>query len=711
VKKGKAVSYHWMVLGLAVFILLACSTFSGMETPLPSDTANTHMENATSTKTLAAATAPTLPLTPTPTLTTTPLHWSWTQKNSGQIMPRDVVTAIVFDPDSENVMYVGTENSGIYKSLDGGKSWQAINQGLAGLSIDSLVINPKNSQILYAGVISSGVYKTSDGGTTWIPIHNGMGDIWYSPPSQVTISQQIPEILYYIDGENTYRSMNGGESWDLVEIDCPFSIGSLVISPKDSDVLFATSTSVKEKCQTGVYKSTDGGTTWSLVLPTDGIGGKSLYISGNGKYVYARANGNQFFGSTDEGTSWEKLPLRISNMNIYESCAISPQNSELIMCAGGYEQVFTSRNAGKSWIPSFPRSISAIAFKPGTQEIIMVGDKGSYADEGGRRNGLWESVNGGISWTDRSLGMGNVRFELQKNLSNEIMYLHEMRRDWWGSFNEKSYLYYSLDDGVNITAVNKLGAALALDADGKTLYRLGMSPTEAIIRSPDKGNNWYATKNPDRSNTYGSPVGIEAHPYVSGLIFAFFTRFNVASGVTVFTSWDMGRTWDAVLPSNLDVYLGGSISTAFHEGTDGYLLFHHSSLFRTKDTGRSWYECTKPSWNGNVVAVDPREALHVFLGTYNQGIFTSQDGCKSWIASNAGLDSLLIHDIAIDPNNPDLVYAGTDSGVYVSFTAGEIWQRIHSDLPGMTVVYSVLVDAKSNVFIATPSGVYQLDQL
>ncbi len=107
--------------------------------------------------------------------------------------------------------------------------------------------------------------------------------------------------------------------------------------------------------------------------------------------------------------------------------------------------------------------------------------------------------------------------------------------------------------------------------------------------------------------------------------------------------------------------------------------------------------------------VDPRDANHLVLATRGDGVIISDDGCDSWQSSNIGLGSLFVNTIAFDPNNPDIIYASTDGGVYVSFNDGETWGQVNDGLLGATVVYSIVVDPQSNVYAATPYGIFRLE--
>jgi photosystem II stability/assembly factor-like uncharacterized protein len=111
----------------------------------------------------------------------------------------------------------------------------------------------------------------------------------------------------------------------------------------------------------------------------------------------------------------------------------------------------------------------------------------------------------------------------------------------------------------------------------------------------------------------------------------------------------------------------------------------------------------------NDLAVDPNDNNHLLIATSGKGILMSLDGCKSWNPINEGIGSLFANTVAFDPTNTDTVYAGTDGGAYVSFDSGQTWSVINDGLLGATVVYSIVVDKDSNVYAATPYGIFTLE--
>ena len=100
----------------------------------------------------------------------------------------------------------------------------------------------------------------------------------------------------------------------------------------------------------------------------------------------------------------------------------------------------------------------------------------------------------------------------------------------------------------------------------------------------------------------------------------------------------------------------------------------------------------------------------IYLATQGGGILVSRDDCKSGTASNTGLGNLYVNTVAVDPNNPETVYAGTEVGAYVSYDSGQIWGAINDGLVNSTIIYTLIVDRGSNVFAATPFGVFKLEE-
>jgi photosystem II stability/assembly factor-like uncharacterized protein len=141
-----------------------------------------------------------------------------------------------------------------------------------------------------------------------------------------------------------------------------------------------------------------------------------------------------------------------------------------------------------------------------------------------------------------------------------------------------------------------------------------------------------------------------------------------------------------------------------------YAIGRYHQSYST-DNGKTWQACGEDvttARSDSRLALDT-QGLRLYLATPGNGVLVSTDKCGSWQASNNGLGNLFVNTVAIDPNNSDVLYAGTDGGAYVSFDGGGTWGEVNDGLIGSTVVYSIAVDKDSNVYAATPYGVFTLE--
>jgi tetratricopeptide (TPR) repeat protein len=146
------------------------------------------------------------------------------------------------------------------------------------------------------------------------------------------------------------------------------------------------------------------------------------------------------------------------------------------------------------------------------------------------------------------------------------------------------------------------------------------------------------------------------------------------------------------------------------EGQTVYAIGQTHQAYST-DNGVTWQACGQDviaSRSDARLSLDTQRS-RLYLATPSQGVMVSTDNCQSWQQSNSGLSNLFVNTLAIDPNNPKIVYTGTDGGAYITYDAGQTWGQINDGLLGATVVYSIAVDKDSNVYAATPYGIFKLE--
>ena len=680
-----------------IVLIIVTLTINGC-TPSPSPTLQPiKTETATQVSTPPPGPAKTAPGTVTFTPTPTAIPLSWTQVNEVQFIQRDRVTAIAIDPGNMEVMYVGTKNSGVYKSTDGGTSWRPIDNGLnVDLSIRQLLIDPQDPQIIYALQSWGLLYKTLNGGEEWYLLNMDTN----IRPSWLIMDPKDSRHLFAQAGGFIFASSDAGETWTETkdQSSCPENIISIAIDPIDSQIFYSSNAFHNNEaglCPRGLYKSSDAGWTWTfqgemvnsygwfpadqLVVGLDEAGGKMIYVR-TGSVVQ----------SSDGGKSWvAKIPY--TNC---DSLYVDPNDLTTVYCSwmrttdGGWSwHMIDLRGQNQSGMSGPVDIISAFSLSPDGSRLFL------------GTEGLLVSTDGGATWNERSNGLGGMRVTLLlDHSSSPALYLSENGRsqetgtDWGYEIR----FHRSTDGGRNWEQIEVPGRSLDFDADGKMIYSVG---SEVLSRSSDGGQTWV-----QKGGQLSGRI-LTTHPFKPGFLYA--DMNNVLQ-----ISKDGGQTWQEA--SLIRTIRTGELSGAdllFSQANTAYLFFpiySDKDIYISNDDGMTWKNCTSFETLPRAGLVDPRDSSRLIFGTNGAGILISHDGCQSWEQSNAGLGNLSINALAYDPNNPDTLYAGTDGGVYISFDGGETWSPINNGLTGVPVVYSIIVDLQSNVIMATPGGIFQL---
>jgi photosystem II stability/assembly factor-like uncharacterized protein len=625
--------------------------------------------------------------TPLPSLTTmpTPIPLAWSRLNSGQFLRRDPITAIVMDPNDAGVMYIGTKNAGIYKSIDGGVSWQPIHNGMGRAVIYTLILDPRDSNILYATTRLGGVFKTIDGGQTWHAVNTGINIKLNEWVSIIVMDAQNSQHLFFTQADAIYETQNGGLSWQLVKDwqgkNCPTSFVGLVLDPSNGSSVFIADWGLNN-CQAGVYKSLDGGRTWTMTSFRSGpqeIQWNSFWIEPkNGKTLFISSAG-KLWVSIDNGDNWTE-----SYSKSCDALSFDSQDPLINYCTEG-NSVRKTMDGGKQWGADISFELgstesSFIAISPQNRNTLFWGS-----------SGLAISSDGGNTWEKLGSGLAGIKWELKTSpLSSQVLISHDA-----------NIFYLSKDGGQNWEMIGK-GRGLIFDSSGINLYSLVDNGNLAI--STNDGKSWDQLSLPVPNSQ-----AVAVHPFNPNRIYAIIGK---PSPVELYYSDTLGKDWLS--------------STGMHDLGDPRLFFDHDQgnrvyavgdllLAYSNDAGLTWIKCGDfpMLWSSTSelrAAVDFNNSNHLLVATRGNGIVTSLDGCKSWQTSNTGLDSLFVNTISIDPNQPETMYAASDGGAYVSYDGGSSWNQINDGLLGATVVYSIVVDKDSNVYASTPYGIFKLEE-
>ncbi|TET83713.1 MAG: tetratricopeptide repeat protein, partial [Anaerolineales bacterium] len=489
----------------------------------------------------------------------TPIPLAWARLSSGQAFSRDTITAIVINPDDPGILYVGTENAGIYKSINGGVSWKSVNSGLGRASIDTLVIDALDPRVLYAGTFDAGVYKTTDSGETWHEANKGINLHGWEWTSIVRIDPQDDQHLYYTHGSSIYESLDGGGSW--IQVWTPsctrLFLTSLVLHPSDNRTLFAGGwTGGEGPCDEGVYISQDGGQTWTISGLQMGINFGSLQIdSQEGNFLFASTRDDGLYGSSDGGNTWDRL------LNYTCSAfAFSPDEATVAYCVTGHNLLRTA-DGGQSWHEVTRHEwgeTRAMLLSPHTPGTLFVGG-----------HGLYLSVDDGSSWIERNSGLGAGYLEMRIDPTNTSTLYVEMT---------DQRLYQSSDSGRSWKSIARWGLGLALDASSGTLYRSG---GDSINRSRDNGETWERVELPE-----GFVEDVEANPVQSGVVYGVGQCGDSHEHCFLISS-DGGNSWQIAI--NQEV-VGDRIVVDPNQEQRVYVVSSRN-VYRSNDGGETWGSC------------------------------------------------------------------------------------------------------------------------
>jgi photosystem II stability/assembly factor-like uncharacterized protein len=633
---------------------------------------------------------------------------------------------IAIAPSDPAVVWVGTGEpnnrqssswgDGIYKSLDAGKTWQ--NMGLrATLHIGRIVIHPKNPEVVYAAALGHlwgpnperGVYKTTDGGKTWnqvlkINADTGVSDIAMDPESPDTLYAAAYERRRTPFGFNgggpdggIYKTVDGGATWKKLTKGLPYENGGdvgrigLDIYRKDSNIVYA----IVQHEKGGTYRSEDKGETWKKMGDTNP---RPSYYSqiridpNNDLRIWEL--GAQMFYSEDGGKTF--LTQRVKGIHgDFHAMWIDPADSSHVItgCDGG---IHWSYDNGRTW--DFINTIAIGQFyevgldneKPykicgGLQDngswcgpsmsltrdgiinsdwTLMPGGDGFYAriDYAEPWIVYTESQDGHISRRDEHTAqqreimpeakVGEPHYRFQWNSPMEVS-SHDHKTIYYGG----NYLFKSTDRGDSWT---RLGGDLTTGADRNKLQVFG--------KTPDK-------------NTLSRHDGVEEYPTITTLNESPLTADVLWVGTddgNLQVTRDGGKTWKNVaervpgLPKG--TYVTRVVASKYAEGaafatfdghrTDDYNVY----LFQTSDYGETWKAIRNgiPDSAGtvHVVREHPKSRNLLFAGT-EFGLWVSWDHGSNWTALKNNFPTVPVDDIEIQAEQNDLVLATHGRSIWI----------------------------------------------
>ncbi len=558
---------------------------------------------------------------------------------------------LAVDPQNSNVLYLATGDRdgldtygvGVYKSTDGGASWNPT--GLfstydsESLIINALEIDPNNSQIIFAGS-RSGLHKSIDGGATWTTVISGKNIM------QIRINPLRSQTVYAVSTQNFYRSYNGGESFQIITNGIQTSIGRIAmdITPADTSYIYLLLSSSGSDFN-GVYRSIDGGSSFDLQF--DPSQGNLLGYSVN--------------ADDDASQAWYDLAL-----------AAHPQDKEKVYIGG--VNVWASEDGGLSF------QINTHWYLNGTYEYSHA-DIHSLDFYG---TSLYCGSDGGAFKTDDGYSWSNISSGL--NISQIYRFSN--------SPDGQRISTGCQDNGTNVSISGTWKHVMG--ADGMD-NRINPSNPQQVYLSYQYGVFLRSNVGGDNSSTVFSPADYgEEGEWVTPIDMCQSQPNQLVVGLKqVYKTIDSGENWDAISSFTDNEPI---ITLAIAPSDPNYIyVSKENHFYYTTDGGAVWNETgnpmIKPVVDISVSANSPSEVYVLMTSSYAKAYKSTNSG-YTFTAILGSLTQMTGHSIANENNSEHGVYVGTEFGVYYTNDNLSSWILFANQLPKVKVSDLQIVGSK-----------------
>ena len=682
-------------------------------------------------------------------------------------------------PGNPDILYVGAASAGLYKSVNGGITFDPVFESGNTLSIGAIAVQPDNPDVVYVGTgegavrnsisFGDGIYKTTDGGRTWK--HLGLKDS--ERFSRIVIDPSNPQVVlaaamghaFGPGGERgIYRSADAGATWQrTLFVNESTGASDVAIDPRDPKIVYAGMYDYLRQPWSfrsggpgsGLFRSSDGGLTWKKLtdpalkngLPGAGLIGRvgiSIHRA-DPNVVYAlieSQEAGELWRSADRGATWTMVSndRRINNRPFYYTqVRADPVDPNRVYTMSGSFNVST--DGGRTFGPGGGRMFGdhhALWIDPANPKRMLCGTDGGFfiTNDAGRN---WDFVNNmpmaqpyhvGVDMAEPYNILGGFQdHEIWRGPNEKWNQVGVREGDW-------VRLRY-MADGMHAIADPRDPNLIYYNGHFGDITRLDMRNQEERYIQPYPPGPAGGGANLEKYRfNWNSPVHMS--PSNPDVVYY--------GGNVLFRTADRGETWTIISPDlttndpEKQRSSGGPISTdntraEFHctiisiaesprdpnviwAGTDD------GNVQLTRDGGKTWTNVApriagapKFSWVSSISAsaADPGTAYVSIdqhrLNDFAPYVFATADYGQTWRKITVGLQGYA-HVVKEDPKAPDLLYAGTELGVFASFNRGATWQDLRLGLPRIATVDLVVHPRDNDLVIATHArGFYVLDDV
>jgi photosystem II stability/assembly factor-like uncharacterized protein len=698
---------------------------------------------------------------------------------SATMSGRIAAVAAVPEKSGKTTLFVGAASGGVWKSTDSGTTFRPVFDKQHVQSIGSIAIDPSNHDNIWVGTgepwtrnsvsIGDGVYKSSDGGETWtnvgLPNSERIAKIIVDPNNGNTVYACVPGKLWSDSSDRgLYRTTDGGKSWSLVLKGANLSTGCASISIDPSQkTLFASLWDFRRKGWTfrsggesptspsgsGLYRSADGGSTWSEVtdaankgFPKKPYGRIAVAVAPsapNVVYAFVESPDSALFRSDDGGKTWDKRDksqLMVWRPFYFANLIVDPKNPDRLFKPD--LNLIMSSDGGKSFANvggGTHGDHHDVWIDPTDTQHVIAGDDG----------GLWQSYDGGNKWWKQNNLPVSQFYHVSIDQSDPFhVYGGLQDNSSWvgdsqypgGITNSRWENMYG-GDGMWMWEDPSDANYIYAEYQGGTIGRINRNTHEFRSIQPEANYNEKLRFN------WNTPIALS--PNEKGTIYI--------GAQFLFRSRDHGQSWDRISP---DLTTNDPVKQKQEESggvtVDNSAAETHTTIYAisespkqaglvwvgtddgnvqvTRDGGKTWSNVVKNakgvpanSWVSYVSAgnFDAGTAFVTFdrhtFGDMAPYVYETTDYGATWRALISAKDAKGVrgyaHVVKQDTKNPNILYAGTEFGLWISIDGGNQWAQFKGgDMPDVAVRDMAFQDRDSSLALATHGrGIWIVDDL
>jgi photosystem II stability/assembly factor-like uncharacterized protein len=653
------------------------------------------------------------------------------------------VLAVTGVAGNANTFYFGAVSGGVWKTTNGGLTWEPLTDKEAFASVGAIAVAPSDANVIYVGTgeaclrgnisYGNGVYKSTDAGKTWM--HLGLDDTRHI--ARLAVDPRDSNVVFiaamgHAYGPNTergvFKSVDGGKTWKKVLYkDENTGATDLVIDPSNAHVIYAAMYQARRSPWgfesggpgSGLYKSTDGGDTWKQLtghgLPSGNLGRIGVAISGadsNRVYALIEAKEGGLYRSDDGGDTWKRVneDHKFRQRAWYFTHVFAdPQNMDTVYILN--TGLFRSIDGGEKFdrIPAPHGDHHGLWIDPGNPKRMINGNDG----------GATITTDGGNSWSSE-LNQPTAQFYHVTADTRFLYHVYGAQQD-----NTTVGIASRTDHGgIDIRDWDEVGGGesgyIAVDPRNPDIVYAGDNGGTITRRDTRTRQTQDVSAWPEYYSGYGAGDLRHRFQWTAPIVLSPQDPDTLyIGGESVFKTTDGGHSWTAISPDltrndkSKQVAAGGEItkdntSVEYYDvvftiaespakkgqiwaGTDDGLIQ------LTEDGGAHWTNVTPPGlpeWSLiSLIEASPFDAATAYaaidrhkLDDFAPYIYVTHDMGKTWQRLNSGItDGSYVHAVRSDTERKGLLFAGTETGVYASFDDGEHWQTLQLNLPDSPV--------------------------